>query len=179
MKVITSDFEWMPVPFVANTTTPYIVHPDQNGHYHFKHNTVLKLSCVGTYFKSPHRLSSLISEITVKCLDGFLRYNNRAYVLDKFKCNKTPRSRLIVTNETCYGSEENKIVKVGFHSTSGFMPVYKICFNYIKKNVLFTWMYMKSPFYKFRQVSDKYSRFIRTSNYGPTTITMSYSNQVS
>lgn len=169
----------MPVPFAINSTTPYIIHPDQNGQYHFKHNTTFKMSCVGTYFKSPQRLSSLINEISIKCVNGFLMYNNRPYLLDHFKCNKTPRTRLVITDQACQGNAESKVVKVGFYSTFGYIPIYKICFDNTKKNALYSWMFMKAPIYKYRQVSDKCTRFVRTANYGRTSIVMSYGNQVS
>lgn len=169
----------MPIPFAINSSTPYIIHPDQDGHFRFTHNTTFKMSCVGTYFKSPHRLSSLVNEISVKCLNGFLMYNGRPYVIDRFKCNKTPRSKLVITNVTCQGNKENRVVKVGFYSTFGFISVYKICYNNVHKYALYSWMFMKSPFYKFRQMSEQYARYIHTGNYGRTSVTMSYGNQVS
>lgn len=172
----------MPIPFGINLTEPYIIYPDRFGNFYFEHGSSFLMSCVDNYFISPRKVNSFIKEVFIRCLNGSLIYEGKKYDFDNFICHRTPRSRLIVTKTSCRGDPIKsiyKILDVGFHTSHGFISLYKVCFNMVNRTNLYSWTYMKAPFYKYRQITDKYTRYTYTGNFGRTDIVQSYLNQVS
>lgn len=170
---------YMPIIFQGNTTRPTIIRPDGNGHFIFKHNSQIKLSCAGSIFIAPMKFS--LSEISIICVDGFLRYRGKPYYISAFKCKDVPIASLKLSRFECNHSENNSVIEVGFQTKNTFLRSYRICFDMIYKRSFYSWYYVNSPTIKINQIQITKPKFTETRLFDGLNLTTTYfaKNQVS
>lgn len=134
------------------------------------------MACVGSRFGFPTRYAN---EIMVRCLNtSYIEYKQKTVEFNKFRCTAIPQSSMRITNHTCQTSD-NHVFDVGFQTKTEFITVYKICYDPINKNNLFSWYTVITPIYHRRQKEIRQPTFVRETLYDDFNLTAVYENQVS
>lgn len=141
----------MPIAYMNNGTRLVTMYPNKEGLLNIKQNISFKLLCAKSRFI--HDDMNQKSELEVKCVrDSQLSYNDRVYRYEDFECKSMPKSELVVTDKKCQ-SNNYTVAEVGFRSDEGLIVLYKICFDFMTKNALYTWYDARVPYY---EISQKY-----------------------
>lgn len=166
----------MPVIFTYNKTISTVIRPDRRGKIVVSYNETFRMACVGSRFGHPTRYRS---EIMVRCLNtSFIQYKHKTVEFNKFRCTAVPKASMRETNLTCQTSD-NKIFDVGFQTQTEFLIVYKICYDIVNKNALFSWYTIITPIFHRRQRENFKPDFMRTTLHDGFDILGVYENQVS
>lgn len=151
----------MPIPFSSNRAKPEIFQQDNNGNIFVKINTTIKLSCcIGEFFMPP--VNCNYSEIIVKCVNtSFLEYRGAIHRFEDYRCTGVPKPTMKITKNKCQ-NENGVVLEMGCSTKSTFLLFYKICFDMVYKNTLFTWYIVQSPYFMRRQMAVDRPHFKRT-----------------
>lgn len=120
-----------------------------------------------------------VSEVTVKCIDGYFEYAGKMYEFDEFRCDEIPRAKLYGTEIMCNIKEFGEIKKIGFQSRDTFLNLYRMCFDNEYNITYYAWYFLNSPVYEHYQTSNVKPNFIKNRETCDIDIDAAYENLVS